>query len=396
MNIGIFTECYHPILNGVVVSVETYKNELTRLGHNVFIFAPSHPNYQDKDTNVYRFSSISYPSPTNYRLPFPYPFLIFKKIKELNLDIIHTQSPFFIGQIAKYISCKFKLPLIFTFHTKYHEYTHYVPVIPRAILKWTMKKYATFFCNKCDAIVAPSEDIKDMLLKFNVKKDIFVIPTGVNIQEIENISPANLREKYNISPDDFILIYAGRLAKEKNIYFLLDVFVKILEKKKNIYFLIIGGGPEEEKIKEKMKEMQLAGKVIITGMLPQKDVISYLKSSDIFVFSSLTETQGLVILEAQAVGLPVVALDADGVREVIHHGQDGFLLENEVDNFVEQVLRLLKDDNERRIISNKAKENARNFSSSKQAERLIDVYRKMTNLPFKVVGGPEGKCRVIT
>lgn len=395
MNIGIFTECYYPLLNGVVVSVDTYKEELIKLGHNVFIFAPSHPGHQEKDKNIYRFLSLRYPSPTGYRLPLPYPLEVFKKIRELNLDIIHTQSPFWMGQIAKYISLKFRCPLIFTFHTKYDEYTHYVPYLPQKILKEVVKKYITLFCNKCAAIVAPSTDIKNTLLKLDIKKDIFVIPTGVNLLEIESIPPIDIKKRYNIPDNHFILTFAGRLAREKNVHFLLEVFVKVLSYMRNVHFLIVGGGPQEEEIKNKIVQLQLTENITCTGMVSKKEVIAHLKSSDIFIFSSLTETQGLVILEAQAVGLPVVALDADGVREVIHHDHDGFLLEHKVDNFVEKVLQLLKDDNERQIISNKAKENARNFSSKQQAERLIDVYRKMTNLPFKIVGGPEGKCRVI-
>lgn len=379
MNIAIFTECYHPTINGVVISIDTYKKELTKLQHNIFIFTPQHPDYKDKEENVFRFFSLPYPAKVkDYRFPVPNLFGVLQKIKRYNIDIIHTQTPFFVGAIALLCARISKIPCIFTFHTKYHEYTHYVPIIPNSLLKKASIKWSKTFCNLCNYVIAPSDDIKNMLLEFGVKTKIETIPTGIDLDEFKiDIDKEKLKEKYKIPQDKFILIFAGRLAKEKNIDFIIDAFNLISKKRDDIHLLIVGGGVEEKNLKLKVESLNLKDNVTFTGLLQKKDVLPLYKISDIFVFSSFTETQGLVISEAQAGGLPVVALAASGVSDVVRNGVDGFLCPNDLNIFVEKILYLLENEEVRKKFSENAKINAEKFSSHTQAEKLIEVYKKI-------------------
>jgi len=375
LNIGIFTDSYLPYTSGVVRSIQTFNRELNKLGHDVFIFAPSYKCCVDEE-NVFRFTSI--PSPTNpdFNIAVPFSLRLRPTIKRLNLDLIHVHSPFLLGRLGARYARKLGIPLIFTFHTLYDQYIHYIP-FARSFTKELAQRISRDFCNQCDMVIVPTEVIGDYLRGIGVEKKIRRVPTGIDVFEYGSGDPEWLRRRYGISQKDRILLFVGRLGQEKNIGFLLESFSMIHRKKKNTVLVLVGGGPEEEELRKKAFELGIGTNVIFTGTLQPEDVVQCYAGADLFLFSSVTETQGLVIAEAKAAGLPVVAVGAYGVSEMVQDGVDGFLTDQDPYGFAGKVNELLNSTSLYRQMSKKARENAQRFSSANCAAKLVDCYREL-------------------
>lgn len=375
MNIGFFTNTYLPAINGVTIAIEDYRKQLEKQGHHVFIFAAEHLGWKDENPNVFRFKSIDFNYKESYPLPIVYSPRIGKVVKKLNLDIIHAHQFFLSGQIAWYHAKKLNLPLVFTYHTRYDLYTHYTP-LPKELAKSLVQSLSTFYANSCDAVIAPTESIKDLLLGYKVKKPIFVISSGVDINKFQNINDKEkIRKKYNIDQGKILLLTVSRLGQEKNISFLLKAFQKINETRKDICFMVVGDGPEKENLVKESKELGLTEKIIFTGRIANRKISLYYTASDIFLFSSLSETQGVIFVEAMASGIPTVAIKANGVKDIITDEETGFLTSGNVDDFSQAVLKLIDNKNLRKKMSRKAKEEAQNFSIERSTEKLLSFYQ---------------------
>lgn len=371
MKIGIFTNVYKPVINGVVNSISALKQGLEELGQDVYIFAPKHPNYKDNEKGIFRVESIKLSSKEKYRLSLP----IFRKSSKVikQLDIIHTQYPFIMGNYASFFADIYNKPLIFTHHTQYEKYTHYIPFeqeITKKFTRWIVKDYA----NKCDCVIAPSESIKKMLLKQRIKSRIEVIPTGINLDVFGNPNRKIIRKKYNLGPEQKLLLYAGRIAKEKNLEFLLKAFKLVLNKKPNTYLMLVGRRAKKGYLINLIKKLHLETKVFLVGH--SSLVQNYYAAADLFVFSSVTETQGLVLVEAMAAGTPVVAVDSPGIREVVD-GKNGLLTKESLVEFSEKIIRVLDDSKLRKKMSENAIKTASNYSISKMAKRMLQVYKSI-------------------
>lgn len=377
MNIGFFTNTYLPAINGVTIAIEDYRRQLEKQGHNVFIFAAEHSGWKDENPNVFRFKSIDLNYKASYPLPVIYSPRIGKVMKKLNLDIIHAHQFFLSGQIAWYYAKKLNLPLVFTYHTRYDLYTHYTP-LPKELAKSLAQSLSTFYANSCDAVIAPTESIKDLLLGYKVKKPIFVISAGVDINKFQNINgKEKIRKKYNIDQDKILLLTVSRLGPEKNIPFLLKAFQKVNETRKDTCFMVVGDGPEKENLEKESKELGLTKKIIFTGRIPNQKISLYYTASDIFLFSSLSETQGVIFVEAMASGIPTVAIKASGVKDIITSGETGILTDDNIDVFSQTTLKLISDEKLRKKMSEKAKEEAQNFSVENSTEKLLSLYKKI-------------------
>jgi len=367
VKIAFFADSYKPYLSGVTNSTENLVNELRECGHKVYIFAPHYPNHLDTDPDIIRFPSIatSYPK---FRLAIPY----INRIPDI--DIIHSQTPFQVGMLARYQARKRKVPLVYSFHTLFTKYVHYARYIPEPLSKMGIAAYLRSYCRGADAIITPSKLSKRVLKSWGVDKRIEVIPSGVRLDMVDPAEmKETLRDSYNIPKDAKVLLYVGRISEEKNIDFLLKAFQKIKKKEKNIRLVLVGGGPLIEKISKQRHE-----DVIMTGELPYPEAMGHYYLGDIFVFSSLTETQGLVVAEAKAAGLPVVALFAGALVGTIRSGFDGYLVNRNMSSFCEHVLRLLKDDWLRREMGGAALEDALDrFCSRKVAKQVEQVYNSL-------------------
>jgi len=377
MNIGIFTNIYLPVISGVVTIIENYRRELEKQGHKVYIFAAKQPGYKDENPRVFRFKSID----LNYKISYPLPIIssprISRTIKKINLDIAHTQHFFVCGQIAWYYAKKFNIPLVFTQHTRYEYYTHYIPYLPKEISKPLALSLRAFYANSCDAVIAPTEDIKNSLLKYKVKTPIFIFPSGIDLERFSQTDDEAIREKYNIAKDKIVLLTVSRLAQEKNISFLLKSFKKISLKNPNIYFIIVGDGPSKKELEVESNKLGLKDKVIFTGGLNWQEIPSFYKVADIFLFSSFSEVQPTVITEAMAAGLPIVAIKASGIKDAVIDGENGILTPNNIDEFTQAVIKLINNEELKEVFSRKAKKIANNFSSKRATEKLIGLYNKL-------------------
>ena len=376
MNIGFFTNTYLPAVSGVTTVIENYREELEKQGHNVYIFAAKHSNHQDKNPNVFRFRSVD----LNYKISYPLPLIsspkIRRTIKRINLDIVHSHHFFLSGQIAWYYAKKLKLPLIFTYHTRYNLYVHYAP-LPEELSKPLAKTLSTLYANSCNAVVAPSKSIKDLILKYGVRKPVYIIPSGIDIDKFKKSgNEEKIREKYNIKDDAILLLTVCRLSEEKNLAFLLKVFQKIIKKRKNVYFMIVGDGPEKENLERQSFKLGLKEKIIFTDKISYSRIPSFYNASDIFLSSSLSETQGLIFIEAMTGGLPIVAIKAIGSEDIIINGENGFLTSGDINDFSQRVLYLIDNENLRKKMSEKARNRAKYFSIENSTKKMLSLYGK--------------------
>jgi glycosyltransferase involved in cell wall biosynthesis len=369
VKIALFSESYKPYISGVSRSVELLKKGLEALGHEVFVFAPDYPIYKDDEKNIIRLPSVPSKYP-GFRVALPRPNLMPK----VHFDIVHSASPFLLGIWSMIYARRRGLPYVYTFHTLFTEYLHYVP-LPRKISLKIISFLIKHFCNRCDAVIVPSEMAKEYLLGFGVTRAINVVPSGIDDELCLKASPAGIREKLKIPADAKVLVYVGRLSKEKNVPFLLRVFAAVLAARPGTYLLIVADGPVRRELESLSKDLGIDKKTVFAGQVPYPEVLNYYKAGDIFVFSSKTETQGLVAAEAKACGLPVVALNARGIKESVVDGQDGFLVEEDEKAFLEKVLLLLDSRDLREEMARKAAENSlRDFSLEIIAKKAEMVY----------------------
>ncbi len=381
MNIGIFTDTFKPNINGVVTSILTKKNELEKMGHTVYIIAPYEPGYEETDLNVIRMKSFKLIFQPEYRLAYPPSRKVIKKISRLNLDIIHAETPFSLGLIAKYMAKKLKLPLIHTYHTLFPEYVHYLR-LPCKITRKMAEKASAIYCNFCSHVIAPSSEVRNELIRYGVKTKITVIPTGVDtesfLEKFEKNSKKEFRKKYNIKETEKILLYVGRLGKEKNIDFLLEVLHKLkLDGIKNLKFLLVGDGPYKENLNKKICEYKLEDEVVFAGYVDRSKIAEYYINANIFIFASLTETQGLVILEAMAASVPTVAIKASGVEDMIQNEKNGFLCGNSVEEFCTKIKLLLNNEEMYTKLALNAKIRANDFKPKNVIEKMDEIYKEI-------------------
>lgn len=380
MNIGVFADSYKPYTSGVVTSICTFREELERKGHRVYIFAPQYPEYKDDDPFVHRFISVPAPGNPDYTLAIPVSPRIYALTKKLDLDIVHVHSPFILGRYGAKVARRYDLPLVFTYHTMYDQYVHYVPVA-RELARDVTIRYSRHFCNQCDLVIAPSHEVKEMIKQHNIKTEVEVIPTGVPLRKFQQGDDTWLRRTYNIPADHLVCIFVGRLTKEKNIDFLLKAFSSIKKSFPDVHLVIVATGPLEDELKKLTVHLglRLDEDVIFTGFLSEENLVNAYRGADLFTFASVTETQGIVLIEAMAAGLPVVAIRAGGVPDMVDDGIDGLLAKNEEDDFVEKVCRVLGDRDLRSRLTEGAKAKAYRMSAEGTADRLELKYRQLVD-----------------
>lgn len=377
MRIAIFTNNYLPNPYGVTGSIESFRKQFEKMGHTVFIFAPKYKNYQDENFNIWRYPAIDIEYKIKFPIVIPYSFRIEKEIEKLDLDIIHSQHPNLLGSAAKKWAMIKNIPLVFTWHTLYDQYTHFVPIIPNKLAAKIIIKKAVKYANASNFVITPTESVKKIIKKWGVtNKNIEAIPTGIEEEFYQNADRKLVRKKYKIKDDEILLILVSRLTQEKNIEFLFDSIIRVLKNNSTAKFLICGDGYLLPKLKELAKENNLEEKIIFEGIVSKEELKNYYAAGDIFVYSSKSETQGMIISEAMYMGLPIVALNAPGICDLVQDNVNGFLTkENEIE-FSSTVQKLV-DSKELRIAFSEAsqKQSREKFTDKISAEKMIDVYK---------------------
>lgn len=373
MRIAVFSESYTPIINGVSIAINILRREMERRGHEVFVFAPRYPGYTDPVDGVFRFPSRVTAAARDYPLPLPYAPDLRRRFQALRIDIVHTQTPFLLGILGAKWARAAGIPVVTTNHTLYPEYAHYVKFVPnrfaRAATVWHMKRYYS----ACDGIVAPSAIVETILRGYGIKTPVEVIRTGIDAPP-QRRSREEVRITHGIPKDAPLLVYTGRIAKEKNLGLLIRSFESIRQRIAGVRLLVVGGGPTLEELKADIGARGLSGDVILTGMVPHEDTWDMNRAADLFVFPSVTETQGLVICEALSVGLVCVAVNAGGAPEALQDGMNGSLAPNDADAFASAVCNLLSDDSMRNQMAKKAVELSDRFSTTNMAKRYEQFY----------------------
>jgi 1,2-diacylglycerol 3-alpha-glucosyltransferase len=378
MKIGMFSDSYLPYASGVVRSVETSTKELRRAGDEVFIVAPKYPGFVDHDEQILRFPSYRFSHDSDFRLALPYNRQLIGDIRRMGLDVIHSHSPFLLGRLAISVGRALGIPVVFTHHTLYAEYGHYVKWLPRPITRHIVNRYVVDYCQRANLVIAPTLAIGNLLVGLGIERPVEILETGVDLREFADEETIDIRQRYGLSPEQFVLLFVGRLGREKNLKTLLEATAPILKARTNVRLVLAGDGPERRSLEELAREHGVAEKTIFTGVLGRREVVSAYKASDLFVFSSLTETQGLVISEALAASLPVVAVRAFGVEQMVRDGVDGLLTQPSAEELSRAILRLVDNKHLLKTFAHNAAAGRNERSATTMARRLKEIYGRVT------------------
>ncbi len=378
MKIAIFSESYEPVVNGVTVSILMLTRELKKLGHEIFVFAPGIKGHVDEENTTFRFPSIRPPQAKDYPLAVPYMPRLIRRLKRLDVDLIHTHTPFILGRLGLHASRRIGVPLVTTNHTQYIQYAHYFPLAPRAVTRKVIKGYMRWYYNQAASVVVPSSPIEEMLREYGVVTPIHVIPTGIALDVTEGRSARpSVRAKLGIPQDAFTLLYVGRLAREKNLEMLIRAFKRVAKKHKDARLMLVGEGPYESECREMVAKQGLGKQVVFVGPVLMTDVAKYYLAADLFVFASDSDTQGLVLWEALQAGLPCVAVRAGGAPEMLVDGEDSLLAANCPDDFAAKVDQLMCDPAMMSRCSENAVRNGARFHPREMASRMLEVYESV-------------------
>lgn len=372
MRIGFFTDTYTPQINGVVNSIRLFAHALERQGHSVYIFAPT-PRQASDGPHVIRIPSLPFAFQPEMRVAAIYSARAHRLVRQANLDIIHSHDPFAIGLFGLAMAKRFRIPYVYTYHTLYPEYVHYVwdTVLTRELAE----RLTRDFCNQCDTVIAPSTKISRALAEWGVRKPVITLPTGVDTYTFSDRDPEAVeafRRRFAVPAGDRLLTFVGRLGLEKNVDALIDAmsFVQTPDAR----LLVVGDGPHREDLEHHTAKDRVGDRVTFTGYLGLDDVRAAYHASDALFFASTSETQGLVVAEAMAAGLPVVAVDDLAIADAVTDGVNGFLVPEDPQAMARAVDKLLGDSSLRSAMSAASLARAEDLSIDGQAGRLVAIY----------------------
>ena len=382
MKILFISDVFFPRVNGVSTSIQTFKEDLIKLGHTVHLICPLYRD-EKKITTITRIKSKSiFFDPEDHLMSGKHLKKITPWIKKQKFDIIHSHTPFVAHFYAKKLSKILKIPFVETYHTSFEDYLHlYMPFLPESFARFLSRNIAKFICNHCDGLISQSEQMKDILVNYKIKKPIEIIPTGLHQRSFTQKDRYIFRNLNKIDENDNLLLFVGRVAHEKNIDFLLYAFEEILKYKENAKFLITGEGPALDHIKNLIKQLGLQKNVILTGYLdPECELLNCYATANLFIFASKTETQGLVLIEAMAQGLPIVALAENGTKSILVNNPGAIISKDNYEQFAQDCIRLLNDKKLLTTMSQKGKYEAqRKWTSIAQTEKLTSFYTTTIN-----------------
>ena len=382
MNILFMTNTYLPHVGGVSRSISSFADEFRRLGHNVLTVAPEFEPPVEGEVGVLRVPALKHFNGTDFSVPVPTPGLVAAAVDQFQPDIVHAHHPFLLGGTALRIAQSRGLPLVFTHHTMYDQFTHYVSGDPDSespSLGQFVASLVAGYANLCDAVIAPSDSVAELLRGRGVEVPIEVIPTGIDTPRFARGDGADFRREHKIPLDAFVVGYVGRLAPEKNLDFLAQATAAFLAQRPRTWFVVVGSGPCEESIRAVHKAAGVADRLLLAGTCAGQPLIDAYHAMDVFAFASKSETQGMVLAEAMAAGLPVVALDGPGVREVVEDAVNGRLLrEEDAAVFAAAVAWIMdRPEESRGELSRAAHGTAERLSLPRMAQRELDLYERV-------------------
>lgn len=398
MKIAMLTNNYKPFLGGVPISVERQAKELVKLGHEVTVFAPEYDgelpegtdHFDENGIRIFRYKTSSKCMENG----MVYPRMVLKEITDVfkneTFDLIHTHHPMFVGMTALYLGRRYQLPVVYTYHTRYEDYLHYIGFLnpegtgrywKNQLLKVgknvVVPEFMRWFTNQCDLVLAPTAGMQKRIRENGTRTSMAVFPTGLETSFYEE-HPAEakkIRREYLGNRDGYLFCTAGRLEEEKNPHFFLKGIKRLKEKMNGTFFkvLMIGNGSMTEALKKEAKELGIEEEIIFAGKVPNEILNQYLQACDAFLFTSKSETQGIVLAEAFAAGLPIVAVEASGVEDIVENGMNGFRTAEDAEIWTDQILAMLK---QREKMSERAKVTAAGYRSTQLAAYEEMLYRQ--------------------
>lgn len=378
MNILILTNTFSPHVGGVARSVAAFAEAYRERGHQVLIVAPEFPDMPEHESGVLRVPAIQNFNASDFSVVLPLHPSLSAAVDAFAPDIVHSQHPFLLGMTALRIARHRGLPLVFTHHTLYERYTHYVPGDSPALKRFSIE-LATRYANLADQVFAPSESVRDLLRERGVTAPIEVVPTGVRPEQFARGDGAAFRRKMGIPPGSWVVGHLGRLAPEKNLPFLARAVADFAAHRPQVHFLVVGSGPSEADMREVFGAAGLVDRLHVAGLLQQQELTDALHAMDVFAFASTSETQGMVLTEAMAAGLPVVALEAPGVREVVRDGRNGRLLPDPSTDAFGDALHWVASLSAQALLAVRqaALETAEDFSMARTAQKALDCFETL-------------------
>mgnify|MGYP006427540541 CR=1 FL=1 len=378
LRIAMFTNNYLPFIGGVPISIERLRNGLCSIGEKALVVAPSYPGGAEKEDNVLRVPSLlTMGKNKEFRITNIFLPRILKGVKAFEPDIIHLHHPFWLGSLGLFIARRLKRPVVYTYHTRLEEYAHFVPLPGMLFRNLISHALVRRFSDKCDSIIVPTHSTEEYLRMIGVKKPIFVQPTGIEYQHFQQVSEqevGKLKKSLGIG-DERVFISVSRLSNEKNIDFMIDAIHWVRKRtERKFRLLLIGEGHQRERLQQRIKSLGLENTFILAGAVPPEDMATWYGLGDAFLFASKSETQGMVILEAMAAGLPVVAVRSSGLDDVVREDFNGFKTPEKIEQWGNRVQQLLEDEDLRKKMAGNASQFARDYSVEQFTKNIKEVY----------------------
>jgi 1,2-diacylglycerol 3-alpha-glucosyltransferase len=376
MRIGMLVDSYKPYVSGITNYIDINKHYLELAGHDVFVFTFGDLEYKDSEPHVIYSRGVPL-SDSGFYLSTRYSSTAKKLLR--SMDIVHAHHPFLSGRLALRYCRPLKIPIVFTNHTRYDLYAQaYLPMMPEEMSQGLLQAYMPSFCEAVDLVIAPSAGMEKVLRQFNVEGHIAVAPNGVDLKNFQEAKPFS-RAELGYKTDDILLVYAGRLAPEKNLPFLLKSFAGIAETLPNVHLLLIGSGIQqfEEEIRTLVGELGLTRRVRFTGRISYRELPAYLAMCNIFVTASITEVHPLSVIEAMGTGLPVMGIHSVGVGDTVQDGITGLLASHDLSAFTAKLTRLCLDLNLRSQMGDSAQKASSNYAIERTTRLILELYEKL-------------------
>lgn len=370
-----------PRVNGVSTSIHTFRTQLHALGHETVLVAPAYPGTEaDADPTVIRLRSRQVPGDPEDRLMSYRAVLgLGPELARRGLDVVHIHTPFVAHYAGTRLARRLKLPVVETYHTYFEEYgQHYLPLLPRSFMRLFARRLTVSQCAALDALVVPSSQMLDALRAYGVTVRAERIPTGIDTASFHGGDGNAFRREHGIAPDRPVLVHISRVAHEKNIDFILHALRRVAAEVPDVLLVIAGDGPALGHVRQLASSLGLAGNCLFVGYLDRATaLLDCYRSGAAFVFASRTETQGLVLLEALALGVPVVSTAVMGTADVLRDVKGAIVAPQDEAGFADAIVRLLRDPALQARLSELAPHDARAWSARAMAERLVALYEEL-------------------
>ena len=381
VNILMMTNTYLPHVGGVARSIQSFSTHYRHLGHHVNIVAPEFDGMPEYEPDVIRVPAVRHFNHTDFSVVLPIPYPLASALNDFQPELIHSHHPFLLGGTALRVAHSHDLPLVFTHHTRYEDYTHNMPG-DCALMKRFVINLATNYANMCDQVFAPSQSVSEVLHLRGVTTPVTVVPTGVDTRMFAQGDGAEFRQTLGIPDGAFVVGHVGRLTREKNIPFLVSAIIRFMQNyrgERPNHCLIVGAGPLTSEIESMFAAVGLSDSLHFAGVLSEEQLANAYHAMDVFAFASTSETQGMVLTEAMAAGIPVVAVDAPGVREALRDERNGYLLNAlDINRFAAALKNIATADSiGYEKLSKGAIKTANDFSMETTADTALESYARL-------------------